>query len=74
MISTDSESACSASASSEDVQRIVAFYREDESSFVFAAERELNQYRPDVDVKGVTAMELKEVQSVEELAALIRQA
>jgi hypothetical protein len=55
----------------DEVQRVVAFYREDKSSFVFAAERERNQYRPEVYVDGVTAMDLKPVKSVEELSNLI---
>jgi hypothetical protein len=54
----------------DDVRRIVAFYRADERSFVFAAEREPNKYRPEVYLEGVTAMELERVHSVEELGAL----
>ena len=53
-----------------DMQRIVAFYRGDTGSFVFAAEREPNRYQPEVYVERVKAMELKGIHSVEELSAL----
>jgi hypothetical protein len=54
----------------DDLEWLTMFYRSDRRSLVFAARRKSGEYRPDIDVAGVTVNELSKVRSIKELHAL----
>jgi hypothetical protein len=54
----------------DDLEWLTMFYRGDQRSLVLAARRKLGEYRPDIDVEGVTVNEFCDVRSIKELNAL----